>query len=110
MPSTPGAALRLVNDVRRTEKGKGWRKPWVEFDGASQQARRFAVGVFGSPRAQFSPAQEAVIGFQIVGVLRCDALPVARAEIERESGDDQVRHVVLHGKDVCQISVESSEE
>ena len=83
-------SVRIVNDVRRSEKGEGWRKPWVEFDGASQQARRFAVGVSGSPKPQFSPAQEAVIGFLIVGVLRCDALPVARAEIERESGGDQV--------------------
>ena len=57
-------------------------------------------------RPQLAPAQEAVVGFQIVGALGGDALPIAGVEIERERGDDLRRHVVLHGEDVGQVAVE----
>jgi hypothetical protein len=73
--ASPGRAppVRVVDHVRRTEEGVGRGKVRVEFYGASQQVPGFSVRVFASPKPQFSPTQETVAGFLVVGVLGGDA-------------------------------------
>ncbi len=89
------------------EERVGRSEAGVEFDGASQQLLGFAVARSRVAPPQFASAQEAVIGFQIVGVLGGDPLPVAGVEIERQRGDDLARHVVLDREDVGELPVEA---
>jgi hypothetical protein len=98
---------RVVDHERPGQQGGGGGEARVEFDGAPEQRLRVVVSLSREPSKHLAAAQEAIVGFQIVGVIGGDALPVTGAEIERERRDDLDRHVVLHREDVGEVSVES---
>ena len=51
--------------------------------------------------------QKAVIRVQVVGVLGREPLLIALCQIERQSVDNLLRNVVLHGKDIGQVAIET---
>ena len=92
---------------RRAEEGVGGSEAGVEFDRPPQQPFGFNVARTCVAPPQLASTQEAVVNLLIASMLGGDILPIVGAEVERQRGDDSGRHVVLHGEDVGELTVEA---
>ena len=79
----------------------------VQIDGALQQLPALKVLLSCQPPHQFTTPQEAVIGFQILGLLGREPLLVPGCQLEFQSADDLLRDVILHREDIGQVAIET---
>jgi hypothetical protein len=91
--------------VYSSEVSVGRHKAWIALDGAPEHRLGLGTRLLRRVPPAIAPAQKVVMRFGILGIFADKPAAFRIGQIQGESGDDFLRHLVLNGKDIVESAV-----